>query len=121
MPTFLYWFAGFIAVIVLLSIYSVREVKKRMKGRVAILEIIENGQPMSAQELRARLNREYGLNFSLVVFYQLMMKFEDAGYVEAWYEEIPIRENIAKMRHFRITEEGRTNLKLLQITATTSR
>jgi len=62
--------------------------------------------PAAGREVRRRL-QDFGIRKSGPAFYQLMVRMEDGGLVEGWYEQQIVDSQIIRERHYRVLGTGR--------------
>lgn len=62
--------------------------------------------PTTGREIRKRL-AGFGVRKAGPAFYQLMVRMEDGGLVEGWYEQQVVDSQIIRERHYRLTASGR--------------
>ncbi|MCA9029836.1 MAG: PadR family transcriptional regulator [Planctomycetaceae bacterium] len=70
----------------------------------AILDILE-GRSRSGKFVRVKL-AERGIDRNGPMFYQIMARLEDAGFVEGWYEQKKIEDTTVRERTYKITGDG---------------
>jgi hypothetical protein len=76
----------------------------------AVLSALMDGE-RSGQSLRERLAAR-GIRKSGPVFYQMMSRIEEAGFVKGWYIQLLIDGQAIKERHYRLTGVGEKQCKL---------
>ena len=62
--------------------------------------------PAAGREVRQRL-ANFGIRKNGPAFYQLMVRMEDAGLVDGWYEQQIVDSQIIRERHYRLVAPGR--------------